>query len=252
MGGIAGIGNYSCCRVAEKFRFMRRHERETGQSEQLLLDLLILGPYLEIMIHSRRDFIKLGVTAAALSASGPAVAQALSGAPAPALPTHILSQAMTAFTRHRARLAHTDRIGIVDFSRQSSAPRLFVVDVATGTAQAHLVAHGRGSDPAHTGWTRRFSNEPGSFASSAGSFVTAGEYRGHHGRSMRLSGLDPENCNAESRAIVVHAAWYVSPEIAALTGMLGRSEGCFAVSSASLDHVLDRLGSGRLLFAARG
>ena len=72
------------------------------------------------------------------------------------------------------------------------------------------------------------------------------------GDALRLSGLDPENCNAESRAIVVHAAWYVSPEIASLTGMLGRSEGCFAVSSASLDHVLDRLGPGRLLFAAKG
>ncbi len=204
------------------------------------------------MTISRRNLIKLGVAAATLSANGAGVAQALSRAPAPALPPHILSQAMTAFARHRARLAHADRIGIVDFSRPSSAPRLFVVDLAAGTSQTHLVAHGRGSDPAHTGWAGRFSNEPGSFASSAGSFVTAGEYIGHHGRSMRLSGLDPENCNAERRAIVVHAAWYVSPEIASLTGMLGRSEGCFAVSSASLDHVIDRLGPGRLLFAAKG
>jgi hypothetical protein len=64
-------------------------------------------------------------------------------------------------------------------------------------------------------------------------------------------GLDPENCNAESRAIVVHAAWYVTPEIAARTGMLGRSEGCFAVSNASLNQVIDRLGPGRLLYAAK-
>ncbi len=204
------------------------------------------------MSFSRRHFIKLGIAAAAFPSTGPGVAQALNRAPTTDLPPHMLSQAMAAFGRHRTRLAHTDRIGIVDFSRPSSAPRLFVVDLETGAAQAHLVAHGRGSDPAHTGWTRRFSNEPGSFASSAGSFVTGSEYHGHHGRSMRLSGLDAENCNAESRAIVVHAAWYVSPEIATLTGMLGRSEGCFAVSSASLDHVLDRLGPGRLLFAARG
>ncbi|WP_293881963.1 murein L,D-transpeptidase catalytic domain-containing protein [Sphingomonas sp.] len=204
------------------------------------------------MTLSRRDFIRLGVVTGALAISGPSLGQPLLHAPVAELPPHILSQAMDAFARHRTNLVHTDRIGVVDFSRPSSAPRLFVVDLASGTAQAHLVAHGRGSDPAHTGWTRRFSNESGSFASSAGSFVTGAEYRGHQGRSMRLVGLDAENCNAESRAIVVHAAWYVSPEIATLTGMLGRSEGCFAVSSASLDHVLDRLGPGRLLFAARG
>ncbi len=158
---------------------------------------------------------------------------------------------MAALGRHRGRLAHTDRIGIVDFSRPSSAARLFIVDVASGSSQSHLVAHGRGSDPAHTGWTRSFSNEPGSFASSSGAFATGAEYHGHHGRSMRLAGLDAVNCNAEMRAIVIHAAWYVSPAIAALTGMVGRSEGCFAVSSASLDYVLDRLGPGRLLYAAR-
>ena len=67
---------------------------------------------------------------------------------------------------------------------------------------------------------------------------------------MRLTGMDAENCNAESRAIVVHAARYVTPEIATKTGMLGRSQGCFAVSNASLEPVLDQLGMGRLLYAA--
>jgi L,D-peptidoglycan transpeptidase YkuD (ErfK/YbiS/YcfS/YnhG family) len=43
----------------------------------------------------------------------------------------------------------------------------------------------------------------------------------------------------------------VTPEIAARTGMLGRSEGCFAVSNASLNQVIDRLGPGRLLYAAK-
>ena len=186
-----------------------------------------------------------------LTAGGSALAQTTVEAPGEGLSPHLMEQAMTALARHRGRLAHIDRIGIVDFSRPSSAARLFIIDVATGISQAHLVAHGRGSDPAHTGWTRTFSNEPGSFASSAGAFVTGAEYWGHHGRSMHLGGLDAENSNAESRAIVVHAAWYVSPQIAAQTGMLGRSEGCFAVSTESLDHVLDRLGPGRLLYAAK-
>jgi hypothetical protein len=196
---------------------------------------------------SRRSFIQSGCAAAALASSGAALAQTTGASLSP----HLMRQALTAFAHNRNRLAHVDRIGIVDFTRASSSQRLFIVDVATGVSESHLVAHGRGSDPAHTGWARRFSNEPGSYASSAGAFVTGTEYSGHHGRSMRLIGLDPENCNAESRAIVVHAAWYVTPEIASQTGMLGRSEGCFAVSSASLNQVIDRLGPGRLLYAAR-
>lgn len=207
------------------------------------------APYLTDMISniSRRNFLKVGAAAAIVSSSSVALA-APTDAP---LSPQLMRQALGAFARHRGRLSHIDRIGIVDFTRPSSSARFFVVDAATGAAQSHLVAHGRGSDPAHTGWARSFSNEPGSYASSAGAFVTGAEYRGHHGRSMRLIGIDPENCNAESRAIVVHAAWYVNPDIAARTGMLGRSEGCFAVSDASLNQVIDRLGPGRLLYAAR-
>jgi len=67
---------------------------------------------------------------------------------------------------------------------------------------------------------------------------------------MRLDGLDPINSNAAARAIVVHAAWYVSPAIARITGKLGRSEGCFAVATTDLEHILERLGPGRLLYAA--
>ena len=191
--------------------------------------------------------MKLGATATMLASGGTAFADFVHDDASPRL----TQQAMAAFTRHRSRLAHIDRIGIVDFSRPSSSARLFVLDVEKGTSQSHLVAHGRGSDPAHTGWASRFSNEEGSYASSIGTFVTGIEYSGHHGRSMRLAGLDAENCNAERRAIVVHAAWYVTPEIALQTGMLGRSEGCFAVSKRSLDDVIDRLGPGRLLYAAK-
>ena len=69
------------------------------------------------------------------------------------------------------------------------------------------------------------------------------------GRSIRLEGLDPTNDKATARAIVVHGAWYVSEEIIAHFGMLGRSEGCLAVANSSLDEVLARLGPGRLIYA---
>lgn len=196
---------------------------------------------------SRRSFITSGAASLVAVAGAPA----LVGQTVENLSPTVLRRALSSFARHRNRLAHVDRIGVVDFSLPSSSARFYIVDVSTGTTKSHLVAHGRGSDPAHTGWTRFFSNVPGSYASSAGAFLTGAEYAGHHGRSMHLAGLDPENSNAESRAIVVHAAWYVSPVIAAKTGMLGRSQGCFAVSAASLDNVLDQLGSGRMLYAAR-
>ncbi|MEO7916060.1 MAG: murein L,D-transpeptidase catalytic domain family protein [Dokdonella sp.] len=196
---------------------------------------------------TRRYFMKLAATGAIIASSGAAWAEF----PDEGLSPRLKQQGIAAFRRHRDRLAHVNRIGIVDFARASSSPRFFIVNAVEGSSQAHLVAHGRGSDPAHTGWAQSFSNEPGSFASSIGSFVTRTEYAGHHGRSMRLAGLDPENSNAESRGIVLHAASYVSPEIAARTGMVGRSEGCFAVSKRSLDQIIDCLGPGSLLYAAK-
>jgi hypothetical protein len=66
---------------------------------------------------------------------------------------------------------------------------------------------------------------------------------------MRLEGLDPTNSNALSRAIVVHGAWYVNEKVAAVSGMLGRSQGCFAVAESSLPEIMARLGPGRLIYA---
>jgi hypothetical protein len=187
------------------------------------------------------------------TAHGPIPGSVPGSALAPPIPEQLspelYSRAQAALRQHRSRLNHVDRIGIVDFSRPSSAPRFFVVDMATGEATAHLVAHGRGSDPAHTGWLERFSNVPGSYASSAGAYVTGDDYYGAHGHSMRLGGLDSFNSNVEARDIVIHAAWYVNPEIVSLTGKIGRSEGCFAMSNSSRDAVMAQLGEGRLIYA---
>lgn len=189
--------------------------------------------------------INLGATGLVVAASGRAWAAPLPDQLSPAL----LNRACAALHQYCGRLSHADRIGIVDFSRPSSARRFFVVDMASGHVTPHLVAHGRGSDPAHTGWVQSFSNSPGSCASSAGAYVTADAYQGAHGPSMRLEGLDSFNSNARARAIVVHAAWYVSPEIARSTGMIGRSQGCFALSETSRAAVMAQLGNGRLIYA---
>ena len=166
-----------------------------------------------------------------------------------AIDPRLLGRARAAFDRHRHSLRHTDTVGIVDYSRLSREPRFDLFNTGSGQVTSHLVAHGRGSDPDHRGFLERFSNVPGSEASSAGAYLTGDYYHGKYGRSLRLSGLDASNSNAEARAIVVHSAWYAEPDQVAAQGKLGRSEGCFALSYNSLQQTLARLGPGRLLYA---
>ncbi len=164
----------------------------------------------------------------------------------------LLPRALAALDQHGARIADRSVVGLVDFTVASRIPRLHIVDIAGGRVMAsHLVAHGRGSDPGNSGWAERFSNRLGSEASSCGSFMMGETYSGRHGRSRRLIGLDEQNDQAEPRGIVIHAAGYVDPDFVARYGRIGRSQGCFAVGDAVIDAVLDQLGPGRMLFAAR-
>jgi hypothetical protein len=161
----------------------------------------------------------------------------------------LMRRALASFQRHRGRVASRDVIGIVDFRAPSSTARFHLVDMIGGRTTSLLVSHGRGSDPGHTGWLERFSNLDGSLASSAGGYVTGGTYVGKHGQSRRLIGLDPSNSNAEQRAIVIHAAWYVSPDMIRSHGKIGRSEGCLAVADGDLRQVLTRLAPGHFIYA---
>ena len=163
----------------------------------------------------------------------------------------LMRRALAALGRHADRVEHHDRIAIADFAAPSAQARFHFVDLQTGRSQSLLVAHGSGSDPSHTGWLQRFSNADGSNASSEGAFLAADYYVGKHGRSQRLHGLDATNSNALARAIVVHSAWYSNPDMLRTHGMLGRSQGCFAVGEADLDRVFALLGSGRMIYAAK-
>jgi hypothetical protein len=142
-----------------------------------------------------------------------------------------------------------DTMAIVDFSKPSNEPRFHVVDLASGNVESHLVAHGRGSDPDHSGFVERFSNDFGSYASSNGTYVTGDYYDGKYGLSMKVRGLDWSNSNAEPRAIVIHNAWYAEPDMIPLHGKLGRSEGCFAMSRQSQYDVMRRIAGGRMIYA---
>lgn len=163
----------------------------------------------------------------------------------------LLDAALGSLRRHGGSIRNRDRMVIVDFERDSSTPRLHCLNLEDGSVDNLLVAHGSGSDPAHTGYLQRFSNEVDSNASCQGAFATADYYVGKHGRSQRLLGLDPTNDNARARAIVIHGAWYANPDMIATHGKLGRSQGCFAVGEAALDRLFDHLGSGRMIYAAK-
>lgn len=213
---------------------------------------------------SRRDLIRTGAVIGAGLFAGPALAGGQINAdiagmarptatPMTASPVTIrpdlFRRALAALQRHGSQIAQRDRIGLVDFDLPSAQPRFHVVDLTSWQSKSLLVAHGRGSDPEHTGYLSMFSNEDGSFASSRGTYLTEDIYVGQHGQSRRMKGLDPTNSNVEPRSIVIHAAWYVGSDMVAQHGKLGRSEGCFALSSGDLAYALNVLGSGRMIYA---
>ena len=169
----------------------------------------------------------------------------------PSINPALRARALAALEARRNRFTKADVIGIVDFNRLSREPRFYILDLRSGFTTQHLVAHGRGSDPAHFGWLERFSNEVGSEATSEGTYLTGDSYTGKYGWSLRLFGLDQSNSNAETRSIVVHSAWYAEPKMAETFGKLGRSEGCFALPGISHAEAMTRLGSGRMIYAEK-
>jgi hypothetical protein len=196
---------------------------------------------------TRRNLIQTGAAAGLIGAAGPVFATAVPFQPK--INSALLQRARAALETKRRALQYTDVIGIADYSLPSSQPRFYLLYTDSGMVTSYQVAHGRGSDPYHSGYLNYFSNEYGSEASSAGAYVTGDVYYGKYGRSLRLKGLDYTNSNAEARTIVIHSARYAEPEIVSQFGKLGRSEGCFALSQLSLQYVLQQLGPGRLLYS---
>ena len=138
-------------------------------------------------------------------------------------------------------------VSIIDFSLPSFAKRLFVIDLVSGKLLFNtFVAHGRNSGDA---FATSFSNRPNSMQSSLGFYITGDTYRGHHGYSLRLQGMEPGiNDQAFNRGIVMHAARYVSDAQARRYGYIGRSEGCPAIPAALHRAVIEKIKDGSCLF----
>ncbi len=137
---------------------------------------------------------------------------------------------------------------LIDYSRPSTQPRLWVFDLRSGTLLfTELVAHGRNSGD---NMATRFSDTMESRESSLGLFRTADSYVGHNGYSLRLDGLEPGfNSHARERAIVMHGAAYVDQGVAKANERLGRSFGCPALREAVARHVIDTVRGGGVVFS---
>jgi hypothetical protein len=216
------------------------------------------------MNMNRRHFVgaaiamSAGASTALLAKSSPVPLRAATPVPpatVPAAPQQaamppLLQKALAAMDNHKNYIVNRDRVALVDFSLPSAQPRFQLVDVAGGKIEKTLlVAHGKGSDMANTGYVQKFSNTPGSDASSQGAYCTYNRYYGKHGASQRLIGLDPTNSAAYERSIVIHAASYVDPDVAHTKGRIGRSWGCFALSDEEVVPTMDWLREGRLIYA---
>jgi L,D-transpeptidase catalytic domain len=166
------------------------------------------------------------------------------------LSPQVLETAFDALQAARARgiAGRADRLTVIDYSRPSTEPRLWVLDLANGRVLfQELVAHGAGSGE---NYATQFSNTVDSRETSLGLFLTAGTYEGGNGYSLQLRGLDPGvNDRALERHIVMHGAPYVSAEFARQHGRLGRSWGCPALSLADARPVIDAIKGGSFVFS---
>jgi len=114
---------------------------------------------------------------------------------------------------------------IIDYSKPSNEERFYVLDLnKKKLVYSTRVAHSKNSG---LEIPLEFSDDPNSYQSSLGFFLTLGEYNGAYGYSLRLKGLEENiNANAESRAIVIHGGNIVDDEYIKKFGFAGRSLGC--------------------------
>lgn len=144
------------------------------------------------------------------------------------------------------KIENTTYLTIIDMSRSANKNRFFLINLSEKRVEhKSVVAHGRNSGGEYA---RSFSNIEGSFKTSLGFYKTAETYQGKHGLSLRLDGLEGSNSNARVRAIVIHAADYVSRNFIEKYGRLGRSLGCPSLPQKGFEKIVQTIKNGSLLF----
>jgi len=141
----------------------------------------------------------------------------------------------------------------VDYGLSNQTARGYVFDMQqlALVEGPFLVAHGRGSSSTKNSVPTRFSNAPGSAATSLGLYRAQETYNfsGHSGGrlytsiGLRMEGLSGSfNSAARRRGVVVHGAPYISSAGA------GRSEGCPAMEQSRARRLIPLLANGGLVF----
>ena len=197
-----------------------------------------------------------GITNGGLLAKSTAAVRAFASAVGPLSHPKALETAFRSYFAYEA--AHPNEVRkpllyFVDYGLPSTEPRGYIFDMRTLAIieGPFAVAHGRGSSRSRYGIPSRFSNAPGSAATSLGLYLAENLYRFHGktgGRSyssigLRLKGVSGNfNDKALARGVVAHGAPYVT------AGKAGRSEGCPAMEQERARRLLPELADGGLVF----
>ena len=138
-------------------------------------------------------------------------------------------------------------LSIADFSQSSSEKRMYVIDIRhRRLLYRTYVAHGQNSGAEYA---EAFSNEPESFKSSLGFYVTKTTYVGKNGLSLRLDGVDNGyNDQAMKRNIVLHGCSYVGEQYLENFGTTGTSLGCPALPEKISARIIHAVKGGSCLF----
>ena len=150
--------------------------------------------------------------------------------------------------RAEGRLNDKQLLTIIDFTQSSCKKRFYTIDLDRKAVRYHTyVSHGKntGEDMAST-----FSNIVHSNQSSLGFYVTAETYIGSKGFSLKLDGSETGvNDNMRERAVVIHAAEYVSEQWIRTAGRLGRSQGCPALPQGLCNEIIETIKNNTAIFA---
>lgn len=149
--------------------------------------------------------------------------------------------------RKTGKIKNSDIISIIDFSQSSCKKRLYIINIAEMKVLVNTyVAHGRGSGAE---FANVFSNKPESHKSSLGFYITGQTYKGTHGLSLRINGVERGiNDKALYRKIVVHGSDYVGENFLEKNPFTGRSYGCPAIPLDETEEIINTIKEGSCLF----
>jgi L,D-transpeptidase catalytic domain len=147
----------------------------------------------------------------------------------------------------KGTIRNTSVLSICDFSQSSCSKRMYVLDLRhQKLLYQTYVAHGEKSGGEYA---ESFSNEPESFKSSLGFYVTQKIYYGRNGLSLHLNGVDKGyNDQALKRNIVLHGSTYVGDQYLQNFGTLGTSLGCPAIPAAISGRIIRKVKDGSCFF----